>query len=73
MDFRKNNFCLLKDKVLDYIDENFCSNLNGKIKENCKTMIESNGNDLINEIKQGKVRIKIFILINYMKIFSNRC
>jgi len=34
------------------------------MKKNCKTMIENNGKELINEIKQGRVRIKIFILIN---------
>ncbi len=56
--FSKNDFYLLKDKILGHIDEYLCSFLNGEMKENCKTMIESNGEDLINDIKEGKVKIQ---------------
>jgi len=55
---RKMNLIFLKDKVLIYIDEQICSRLNGKLKKNCKEMLDTNGRDLINNIQNGIVRRK---------------
>jgi hypothetical protein len=52
------NLIFLKDKVLVYIDEQICSRLNGKLKKNCKEMLDTNGRDLINSIQDGIVRRK---------------
>jgi hypothetical protein len=68
----KNKFCELKDEVLGYIDEQFCSRLDGDMKKNCQYMIETNREDLISQIQQGKVRIDL-VFIKLISIFSNQC
>jgi hypothetical protein len=48
----------LKDTILLYIDEQICSRLIGSGKKNCKEMIDTNGRELLNNIKNGIVRKK---------------
>ncbi|CAF3915477.1 unnamed protein product [Adineta steineri] len=43
-----------EDKVLLYIDEQVCSRLTGMSKKKCKEMIDTNGRDFVNDIRNGK-------------------
>ena len=54
----ETNYILLKDKVLLYIDEQVCSRLTGSAKKHCKEMIDTNGKDLMTNIRNGMVRKK---------------
>lgn len=47
----------MEKDVLAYIDEHFCTRLEGPAKDNCKSMIEISNEELIEQIEQGTVSI----------------
>jgi len=44
-----------EDDVLKYIDNQFCSKLNGNQKANCQSMLDTYREILLGQIRQGKV------------------
>ncbi|UJR26418.1 hypothetical protein I4U23_007750 [Adineta vaga] len=56
------------DKVLLYIDEQVCARLTGLAKKNCKEIIETKGQDLIDNIKCGT---KAMLLCTHFHVCIN--
>ncbi|CAF3794688.1 unnamed protein product, partial [Rotaria sp. Silwood1] len=56
------------DKILSHIDEQLCSNWDGEMKTNCKHVIETHGQDLINNIQHGTQPI---LLCTYFQVCLN--
>ncbi|CAF3349410.1 unnamed protein product [Rotaria sp. Silwood2] len=57
------------DKIFTYIDEQLCSHWDGEIQKNCKSVIEENGQDLIDNIRSGTQPI---LVCTYFKVCLNK-